>query len=106
MSDWQRHFAAWSRTPRALLICAAIFAFFLVLALVMGDRLNALVWVAFLAGTGLTYTSGAIPPSRPLARRLATVGASICVVTAALLALYVGFFDGPDGRSNRGPRRG
>ena len=92
MADWQRQFAAWSRTPRALLICAIIFVVFLVMSLVTGDRLNPLVWVAFLVGTGLTYASNAISPSRPLARKAASVGATICLIGATLLALYVGFF--------------
>jgi hypothetical protein len=92
VGDMSRQFSAWSRTPRGLLISGIIFVVFLVLALLRGDWLNALVWVAFLAGTGLSYASGAISPSRPLARKIASVAAAICVVGAALLALYVGFF--------------
>jgi hypothetical protein len=73
-------------------MCAVIFIVFLVLALFTGDRLSVLVWLAFLVGTGLSYATGALPPTRPLARRLASIGATICLIIAVLLAVYVGFF--------------
>ena len=91
MGGWSKQFAQWANRPAAQVLSALIFLVFLIISLTLGQWMNAMVWVAFLVGSGLNYLVSLIPPSRPLARRLASIAAGLCFVVAVLLVLYTLF---------------
>ncbi len=88
MGERSEKFAQWAKRPVIQLLSALIFLVFLILSVIQGQWTNAVVWGAFLAGSGFSYLATLIPLSQPLARKLASIVAGLCFVVAVLMVLY------------------
>ena len=88
MREWSKQFSEWSQRPRVKLLSALIFLKFLVLSVTQGRWLTAVVWVAFLAGSGFNYLTYVVSSTQQGLRKSLGIAAGVCFVVAVLMVAF------------------